>query len=268
MGTMGDSGAGTAGSKADDPPASATGAPPALLLDRVRHRIRLKHYSIRNEQAYCDWIKRFITFHGKGAAEVEAFLTALAVHARVAASTQNQAKSALLFLYGEVLNVELPWLDRIERAKAPTRLPVVLTREEVGRVLARLQGVHRVIGTLLYGTGLRIMEAMRLRVKDVARPQSRRMRGREPGRSLTPAFVAAAGFRDGIFAAAAPAAAATAALTRASHKSSSASAIVSGRYVPDERMPQRKRRNGGSVSSSNVISGSGNSRSSRSVVRL
>ena len=146
---------------------------PVLLLHRVRDRIRLKHYSLRTEHAYCDWIKRFVLFHGKrhpsglGAAEVEAFLTFLAVQGRVAASTQNQAKSALLFLYKEVLGVELPWLDNVERARAPARLPVVLTREEVARVLARLHGDHRTIGTLLYGTGLRIMEAMRLRVKDV-----------------------------------------------------------------------------------------------------
>ena len=146
---------------------------PGTLLGRVRDRVRLKHYSLRTEQAYCGWIKRFVLFHGKrhpsalGPAEVEAFLTALAVRDRVAASTQNQAKSALLFLYREVLGVELPWLDGVERAKAPARLPVVLTREEVGRVLARLDGVHAVIGALLYGTGMRIMEAMRLRVKDV-----------------------------------------------------------------------------------------------------
>jgi integrase len=147
--------------------------PPGSLLDRIGDRTRLKHYSIRTEQAYCVWIKRFIVFHGKrhpselGAADVEAFLTALAIHRRVAASTQNQAKAALLFLYREVLGVELPWLDGIQKAKAPLRLPVVLSREEVGRVLARLEGVHRLIGSLLYGTGLRIMEAMRLRVKDV-----------------------------------------------------------------------------------------------------
>lgn len=147
--------------------------PPVLLLDRVRDRIRLKHYSIRTEQAYCDWIRRFIIFHGKrhpsglGAEEVEAFLTSLAVRGRVAASTQNQAKSALLFLYKEVLGVELPWLDGIQKAKASVRLPVVLTREVVAHVLARLEGVHWLIGSLLYGTGLRIMEAMRLRVKDV-----------------------------------------------------------------------------------------------------
>jgi integron integrase len=146
---------------------------PVSLLDRVRDRIRLKHYSIRTEQAYCDWIRRFIIFHGKrhpsglGAPEVEAFLTSLAVRGQVAASTQNQAKSALLFLYKEVLGVELPWLGAVETAKAPVRLPVVLTREEVARVQARLEGVHRLIGALLYGTGMRIMEAMRLRVKDV-----------------------------------------------------------------------------------------------------
>jgi len=147
--------------------------PPVLLLDQVRDRIRVKHYSIRTEQAYCDWIKRFVIFHGKrhpsamGAAEVEMFLTSLAVQRRGAASTQNQAKSALLFLYKEVLGAELPWLDSIQKAKTPVRLPVVLTRDEVARVLARLDGVHRLIGALLYGTGLRIMEAMRLRVKDV-----------------------------------------------------------------------------------------------------
>lgn len=154
-------------------PGSVEAKPPVLLLDRVRHRIRLKHYSLRTEQAYCDWIRRFVVFHGKrhpsglGAGEVEAFLTSLAVEGRVAASTQNQAKSALLFLYKEVLGVELPWLDNVERARTPARLPVVLTRDEVSRVLARLHGVHRLIGSLLYGTGLRILEAMRLRVKDV-----------------------------------------------------------------------------------------------------
>jgi integron integrase len=146
---------------------------PVLLLDRVRNAIRRKHYSLRTEQAYCDWIKRFVIFHGKrhpselGAAEVEAFLTSLAVRSQVAAATQNQAKAALLFLYKEVLDAELPWLGAIVQAKVPTRLPVVLTRAEVDQVLARLNGVHRLIGALLYGTGLRIMEAMRLRVKDV-----------------------------------------------------------------------------------------------------
>ena len=126
------------------------------LLDRVRDKIRVKHYSIRTEQVYVDWIRRFILFHGKqhpselGAPEVEAFLTHLAVKGNVAASTQNQAKSSLLFMYREVLGLELPWLGEIVPAKAPARLPVVLTREEVSAILARLAGTHRLIGCLLY----------------------------------------------------------------------------------------------------------------------
>ena len=143
------------------------------LLDQVRGKIRLKHYSLRTEQAYVDWIKRFIRHFDKrhprdlGASDVEAFLTHLAVAGRVAASTQNQAKSALLFLYREVLGVELPWLDKVERAKAPKRLPVVLSRAEVHAVLGRLQGTHWLIASLLYGTGMRLMECLRLRAKDV-----------------------------------------------------------------------------------------------------
>jgi len=146
---------------------------PARLLDQVRHRIRLKHYSIRTEQAYVDWIRRYIHFHGKrhpaamGASEIESFLTDLAVARHVAAATQNQARSALLFLYREILAIELPWLEGVEPAKASTRLPVVLTQKEVADVLARLEGTHRLIGALLYGSGLRIMEGVRLRVKDV-----------------------------------------------------------------------------------------------------
>ena len=146
---------------------------PPRLLDRVRDKIRLKHYSLRTEQAYVDWIKRYIHFHHKrhpselGATDVEAFLTHLAAVREVAASTQNQAKSALLFLYKEVLGNELPWLEHVEKAKAPRRIPVVLTREEAAAVLHRLEGVHAVVGNLLYGTGMRIMEAVRLRVKDV-----------------------------------------------------------------------------------------------------
>jgi hypothetical protein len=146
---------------------------PPGLLDRVRDRIRLKHYSIRTEQAYVDWIRRFILFHGKqhpaglGAAEVEAFLTHLAVDGRVSSSTQNQAKSALLFLYRETLRIELPWLDHVQNAKTPDRLPVVLTRDEVTRILKCLDGVHWLLGRLLYGTGMRIMEGVRLRVTDV-----------------------------------------------------------------------------------------------------
>src|SRR5438876_8333258 len=146
---------------------------PSRLLSRVRDRIRFKHYSIRTEEAYVDWIKRFIYFHDKlhpsalGAGDVEAFLTDLAVSRQVAASTQNQAKSAILFLYKEVLGIDLPWLDGIESAKRSIRLPVVLTLDEVQRLMRHLGGVHFLIGRLLYGTGMRVMEAMRLRVKDV-----------------------------------------------------------------------------------------------------
>ena len=151
---------------------SGAGSAPRLL-DQVRGKIRLKHYSLRTEQAYVDWIRRFILHSGKrhprclGAVEVESFLTHLAVAGRVAASTQAQAKSALLFLYREVLEVELPWLENIEKAKASKRLPVVLTRAEVQTILARLAGEHWLVGSLLYGAGLRIMECLRLRVKDV-----------------------------------------------------------------------------------------------------
>lgn len=157
----------------DSPRSSSRQPSGPRLLDRVRDKIRLKHYSLRTEQAYLDWIRRFILHHGKrhpgdmGAPEVEAFLTHLAVAGKVAASTQNQAKSALLFLYREVLEADLPWLDGVESAKAPKRLPVVLTVAEVQAVLSRLSGRHWLIGCLLYGTGMRIMECLRLRVKDV-----------------------------------------------------------------------------------------------------
>lgn len=143
------------------------------LLDIVRGKIRLKHYSIRTEQVYVDWIKRFIFHFDKrhpnelGAPEVEAFLTHLAVHGNVAASTQNQAKSALLFLYKEVLGSELPWLNDVQQAKTPKRLPVVLTKQEVLKILSHLDGTHYLVVSLLYGTGMRILEALRLRVKDI-----------------------------------------------------------------------------------------------------
>jgi integron integrase len=139
----------------------------------VRTRLRVKHYSLRTEEQYVGWIRRFVLFHGKrhpagmGAAEVESFLSHLAVAGRVAASTQNQAKAAVLFLYREVLGVELPWLDGITQAKGPARLPVVLTRDEVRATLARLSGRPWLLASLLYGTGMRVMEAVRLRVKDV-----------------------------------------------------------------------------------------------------
>jgi integron integrase len=152
---------------------AAKSAKPPKLLDQVRDRLRVKHYSIRTETQYVQWIKRFIYFHGRrhprdmGGPEVEAFLTHLAVEGNVAASTQNQALAALLFLYREVLEMELPWLDKVTRAKRPRRLPVVLTRQEVRRVLAEMNGVHALMARLLYGTGMRLMECVRLRVKDV-----------------------------------------------------------------------------------------------------
>ncbi len=143
------------------------------LLEQVVAKMRVKHYSLRTEKSYVDWIKRYIWHHGKrhpkdmGAAEVEEFLTYLAVERNVSASTQNQAKSALLYLYKEVLGVELPWLDNVTQAKVPQRMPVVLTQAEVQAVLSRLDGTMWLIASLLYGSGLRIMEALRLRVKDV-----------------------------------------------------------------------------------------------------
>jgi len=146
---------------------------PPKLLEQVVARLRVKHYSLRTEKVYVDWIKRFIWFHGKrhpkemGVVEVEAFLSHLAVERSVSASTQNQAKSALLFLYKEVLQIELPWLGNVTQAKVPKRLPVVMTQNEVRAVLARLDGVTWLICSLIYGSGLRIMECLRLRVKDL-----------------------------------------------------------------------------------------------------
>ncbi len=147
--------------------------PPPKLLDQVRDLIRVKHYSIRTETQYLQWIRRFILFHGKrhprdmGAPEVEAFLTHLAVSRDVAAATQNQALSALLFLYREVLGIDLPWLANVTRAKRPQRLPVVLSRDEVRVILDRMSGIYGLMASLLYGTGMRLMECVRLRVKDV-----------------------------------------------------------------------------------------------------
>ncbi|MBC7265256.1 MAG: integron integrase [Chloroflexi bacterium] len=145
---------------------------PKKLLDQVRDTLRLKHYSIRTEQAYVAWIKRYIFFHGvrhpaeMGAAEAEAFLTHLAVKENVAASTQNQALSALLFLYREVLHQDLGPIDAL-RAKRPKRLPTVLTKEETLRLIGCLSGVHQLMAKLIYGSGLRLMECLRLRVKDL-----------------------------------------------------------------------------------------------------
>jgi integrase len=146
---------------------------PPRLLDQIRERIRYKHYSLRTERAYVDWARRYVLFHGKrhprelGAADVEAFLSHLVNERNVAASTHQQALAALLFLYGEVLQVELPWLDDIGRPRKPKRLPVVLTRGEVADTLAHMVGEHRLMARLIYGAGLRLMECVRLRVKDL-----------------------------------------------------------------------------------------------------
>ena len=140
------------------------------LLDEVRNTLRVHHYAMKTEKSYVQWIKRFILFHGKkhptdmGKLEVEAFLTWLAVDRRVAPSTQNQALQAILFLYRRVLNVELAWMDNVVRAKPKRHVPVVLSRREVSAVLAALQGQYRLIANLLYGSGLRLMECLRLRV--------------------------------------------------------------------------------------------------------
>ncbi|MFN4261458.1 MAG: integron integrase [Gemmataceae bacterium] len=153
------------------PPPPAAGQP--RLLDRVRQACRVRHYSIRTESAYVDWIRRFILFHNKrhpqdmGAAEINAFLTHLAVVGNVAASTQNQAFAAVLFLYEKVLEVDPGQIEGVVRAKRPKRLPVVLTRNEVRLVLDQLAGTYRLIGQMLYGSGLRLLECLRLRVKDI-----------------------------------------------------------------------------------------------------
>lgn len=143
------------------------------LLDQVRSAIRVRHYSLRTEDIYIQWIKHFIFFHKKrhpeemGENEIREFLTHLAVNKHVAASTQNQALSALLFLYKNVLNLELEWIDNVVRAKKPKRLPVVLSQNETTRLLNHLKGVHRLIGHLMYGSGMRLMETLRLRVQDI-----------------------------------------------------------------------------------------------------
>ena len=143
------------------------------LLDIVRERIRSRHYSLRTERAYLDWIRRFIVFHDKrhpselSAPDVERFLTHLAVDRHVASSTQNQALAAILFLYREVLEIDLPWIENVVRARMPVRVPVVLPRADVQRLLDQLDGEFHLIAQLLYGSGLRLTEALRLRVKDI-----------------------------------------------------------------------------------------------------
>lgn len=169
------------------------------LLDEMRGRMRRLGLSLRTEEAYVGWARRFILANGKrhprdmGASEVEAFLTGLATRGQVAASTQNQALAALLFLYREVLEVELPWLDNIRRAKKPERLPTVLTREEVVAMLGQMSGVTWLMAGLLYGAGLRLMECVRLRVQDVdfARREIvvRQGKGGKDRRTMLPAMV-------------------------------------------------------------------------------
>ena len=147
--------------------------PPKRLLDQVRDRIRMKHYSIRTEQAYASWIKRFILFHNKkhpkdmGKQEIESFLTHLALDLNVASSTQNQAFNAILFLYNQVLHQPLEDKVSAVRAKKPRRLPTVMTNDEALAVLSALSGIHQLMAKLLYGSGLRLMECIRLRVKDI-----------------------------------------------------------------------------------------------------
>lgn len=143
------------------------------LLDQVREALRLRHYSLRTEESYVQWVKRFILFHGKrhpsemGEQEVTAFLTHLAVDKHVSPSTQNQALSAILFLYKQVMERDLAWLDGVVRAKRHERIPEVLSPPQVHSLLENLDGTYRLMAQLLYGTGMRLMEAVRLRVKDV-----------------------------------------------------------------------------------------------------
>ncbi len=144
-----------------------------MLLEVVRQRIRLKHYSHRTEKSYIHWIRRFVRFHGRqhprllGKPDIESFLTHLAVERKVSASTQNQAFNALLFLYREVLEMKMPQLDNVQRAKKPQRLPTVLSPQEVRQVLCELDGKYWIAGNLLYGAGLRLLECLRLRVQDI-----------------------------------------------------------------------------------------------------
>jgi integron integrase len=148
-------------------------AQPRRLLDEVQARIRARHLSYRTEKTYLHWIRRYIRYHQRrhpremGGPEVEDFLTSLAVDRKVSASTQNQALAAILFLYRDVLEITLPWLEHVIRAKRPQRLPVVLTRQEVQRVLGHLSGTEWLIAAMLYGGGMRILECLQLRAKDV-----------------------------------------------------------------------------------------------------
>lgn len=148
------------------------------VIDQLRERLRYRHYSLRTEQAYLHWVKRFIYFHNKrhpldmGREEIVSFLSHLAIRRQVAASTQSQALSALLFLYKEVLAVDLPWLNEFERPKKTARLPTVLSIGEVQALLSQMMGTPQLVARLLYGTGMRLLECLRLRVKDVDFPRN------------------------------------------------------------------------------------------------
>lgn len=143
------------------------------LLDQLRDKIRLKRYSIRTEKAYVDWVKRYIFFHNKrhpnemGEIEIMQFLNSLVLERNVAASTQNQALCALLFLYKDLLKIDLDWIKNIQWAKRPKRLPIVFTRDEVNRILMILDGIKLLMASLLYGSGMRLMECLRLRIQDI-----------------------------------------------------------------------------------------------------
>lgn len=177
----------------------AAPARPPKLLDRLRHACRVRHYSIRTEDAYHGWAERFIRFHGirhpqdMAEPEVNAFLTHLAVEGHVAASTQNQALCALLFLYEHVLDKPLDRIVGVIRANRPKRLPVVLTRPEVQRVLHQLDGTYKLMGQLMYGSGMRLLECLRLRVKDLDFSCSeiviREGKGNKDRRTMLPAAV-------------------------------------------------------------------------------
>ena len=157
----------------DAPTTAPVTSQPPKLLDRLRAAVRVKHYSYSTEQSYVAWARRYIRFHGLrhpaqlGAEHVEAFLNHLATDRRVSASTQNQALAALLFLYRHVLGVDLPWLHNLTRAKPRQRVPTVLSRQEIARLLRNVRGTEGTVIRLLYGTGMRIMEALRLRIMDV-----------------------------------------------------------------------------------------------------
>ena len=175
---------------------SMSSAAPPRLLDRVRAALRTRHYSARTEKAYVAWVRRYVLFHGKrhpdtlGEAEIGAFLSSLANERKVSASTQNQALAALLFLYQEVLGRKVEWLRELVHAKRPGRLPIVLSRDEARAVLAQLNGPVWLVSGLLYGGGLRLLEALQIRVKDVDLTRReltvRRGKGQKDRRTVLP----------------------------------------------------------------------------------